>query len=379
MFSFQPCDSFGQPAWTLDTGNISLTVTRDGAQTAPVCFRHGGREVSPYYVSPWQGEGYDPGEAKVLGPLRGDFLCMPFGANPTPFRGEVHPPHGETSCEPWKLRGVARADAVTTLELRLETRARPGRVARVFQLVDGHPVVYSIARVSGFVGPSSFAHHAILAVPEQPGALLIGTSAFVFGLTAPHRSGEHQALAFDAEFADLAHVPAADGTLADCSVFPAREGHTDLLCLFERADHPPSRPAWVAAVNTVERWMWFAFKDPVQMPARIFWMENRGRPAAPWNGRNRCLGLEDGRTWFDCGLADSAAPNPLTARGVPTAWDFDGTDTEIRYLQGCVPVPDGFGRVQAVEFAKGYAIFTGACGQAISVPVAWDFVWGAEL
>jgi hypothetical protein len=135
----------------------------------------------------------------------------------------------------------------------------------------------------------------------------------------------------------------------------------------------------VAAVNTVERWMWFAFKDPVQMPARIFWMENRGRPAAPWNGRNRCLGLEDGRTWFDCGLADSAAPNPLTARGVPTAWDFDGTDTEIRYLQGCVPVPDGFGRVQAVEFAKGYAIFTGACGQAISVPVAWDFVWGAEL
>lgn len=367
--------SHGQEAWSLDNGTVSLTVTRLGAQMAPVVFRDGTREIRPYYISPWQDEDLAI-DCKMLVPLRGDFFCLPFGGNATAFRGEVHPPHGETCGEAWHLGGVSEDGPASTLSLWLETGVRRGRVTRDLTLIKDHPVVYSRTVVTGFAGASPFAHHAILAVPGQAGALRVSTSPFDLGMTVPTAFDASRKLLIEAVFKDLKSVPAQAGGMVDCSVFPQVPGHCDLLSMFERPNARHGTPAWVAAVNQEQDWLWFAFKDPALMPARMLWMENRGRQDAPWNGRNNCLGIEDGRMFFDIGLAESAAENPVTREGIPTVLDFPGTPVEIRYIQGAVPVPRNFGRVADVTFAAHEAVFSSTEGCRVGVPVDHGFLFG---
>jgi hypothetical protein len=367
----------GQEAWVIENGEIELNVSRLGAQMAPVVFDKRGEPFNPYYISPWQGENL-PQPCPVLVPLRGDFFCLPFGGNGAAFRGQQHPPHGETSGEPWTCDGVQRDGDTTTLALSLETRVRPGRVERQLSLVAGHPVVYSRTVIHGFAGPTPLAHHAILAMPRQEGAVLLSTSSFRQGFVYPGlfsdpTQGEYQSLRPHATFAQLSEVPSrfVDEPPADCSTFPARPGYCDLVQTVEDGGRQPS---WVAAVNTADRWLWFALKNARLMPSRVFWMENRGRHSPPWNGRNCCLGIEDGCMYFDRGLAEAAAANPLRDLGVATALELDGQPTTIPYIQGAVRVPADFGRVVRVDFAAAQATFSGDGGRNVSVKVNLDFL-----
>jgi hypothetical protein len=361
----------GQPSWVAASDRIELAVTAVGAHMAPVVFdRHTGRPFQPYYISPWQGEGR-PMPAPILAPLRGDFFCLPFGGNGTPFHGERHPPHGETSGSPWRLTCFARDGGKIMLELELETTVRPGRVVQRIELVDGHDAIYTTTRIEGFAGPAPFGHHAILAVPEQEGALRIATSPFQLGMTCPHvfsdpANREYQSLAVGAEFDALGRVPTAFRApeFTDCSVFPARRGYADLIGLHEAA--APGR-SWVAVVNAAEAWLWFALKDPAVMPARLFWTDNRGRHGSPWNGRNVALGVEDGCLYYDKGVAEAAAGNIINRRGIPTAREFRAdAPSEIRYIQGAVRIPAGFDRVTDAQVEADRIVFRSPAG--LSVP-----------
>lgn len=93
----------GQDSWAFASTTVACCITRAGGHMAPVTFfRDTATPVQPYFISPWQGEpGQRPYEP-VLGPLRGDFFCLPFGANP-PWRGEAHRIHGETAYRRWRL------------------------------------------------------------------------------------------------------------------------------------------------------------------------------------------------------------------------------------------------------------------------------------
>ena len=116
---------------------------------APVTFSlKGDRTIQPYYISPWQGEGLklDP---PVLVPLRGDFFCLPFGANSTPYEGMIFPPHGEPAGALWTLIGSSKDGAVTTLTLSLQTKIPAGKITKIIHLVDGQNVVYSQERLDG--------------------------------------------------------------------------------------------------------------------------------------------------------------------------------------------------------------------------------------
>jgi hypothetical protein len=67
---------------TRDWAQGRLTVQALGAMLGPVTFRlPDGREVSPLHVAPWAD---DPQAASLPGILRarrGDFACVPFGAD----------------------------------------------------------------------------------------------------------------------------------------------------------------------------------------------------------------------------------------------------------------------------------------------------------
>ncbi|XHR27314.1 MAG: phosphoenolpyruvate--protein phosphotransferase [Chthoniobacteraceae bacterium] len=376
-----------QDSWVVRSDQVEVSITRHGAQMAPVTFfRSDAEPVQPYYISPWQGEEVGLSVDGVLTPLRGDFFCLPFGGNDTLYHGEKHPPHGETAGVPWSLVGVQRAPGVTSVNLSVDTTVRKGRIDAQFSLVDGENVVYRRTCIHGFVGKTSFAHHAILSVPDEVGALSISASPFQFGMTCPYvfsnpQNGEYQSLAIGAEFSDLAHVPVIFGDQqdTDCSRFPARRGFADLLQTYDQVDGKQN-PAWIAVVNTHSRFLWYALKDPARMPGRVLWMENHGRHGNPWNGRNRCLGVEDGCSFFDKGLAESVAPNIINERGIPTCVELKAESPYvINYIQGVVKVPVGFSRVEKVEFGPGGAVFVSSSGECVSAKVQYDFVFGASL
>jgi hypothetical protein len=58
---------------------------------------------------------------------------------------------------------------------------------------------------------------------------------------------------------------------------------------------------------------------------------------------------------------------------------LDGKPKEIRYIQGAVRVPAGFGRVATVEFSPGQAIFITVSGQRLTIQVKHEFLFGAGL
>jgi hypothetical protein len=371
-----------QPCWVIENGTVRLAVTKIGAQMAPVTFGlDGGRPIQPYYISPWQGEGLklDP---PVLAPLRGDFFCLPFGANSVPSEGLIFPPHGEPAGSPWTLVGSAKTGAVTTLTLSLQTKIPAGKITKTIQLVDGQNVVYSQERLEGYSLKTSIGHHAILAVPEKEGSLRIATSRIRFGTTSPflfsdpvHR--EYQSFAIGGRFDSLRRVPLAwkDAAPADCTLFPARTGFADLLGVFsEPADNLPQRVAWTTATNQDGGYLWFSMRDPRILPTTVFWIENHGRHGAPWNGRNRCLGLEDICGYLNEGLPLSAQPNDLNAQGIPTAVELrPDRPTFVNYIQGVAQIPADFRMVKDVEYGDGQVTFVSVTGKKVTVPREFRF------
>jgi hypothetical protein len=368
-----------QPSWVLRNRNVELAVTHAGAHMAPVTFcRDVSRSVQPYHISPWQDEN-PHGLPAVMTPLRGDFFCLPFGGNERPHRGEHHPPHGETAGSNWTLEKAEFDGETATLALRLQTRVRPGIVRREFSLVEGHNAVYSRTLIEGFAGPAPFAHHAILRMPQRPGTLRLFTGRFSFGKTSPDVAGRRfdarSLLEPEASFRSLSRIPSRDrgGCTADLSALPVRSGHGDLFQQFEQTSKP--KFSWVAAVNLEENWMWFAFKNALVMPGRLFWIENFSRKETPWNGRTSCLGVEDGRMYFDGGLHESCHTNPASLRGVPTSVRFrENTPFEIRYIQGAVTLPAGFREVSRLTRTASAVLFHNKHGRVIEVPVHHDFL-----
>ena len=375
-----------QPSWILANDTVEVAVTKLGGHMAPVTFdRKAAAPIRPYHISPWQDEGLKDLPAAVLVPLRGDFFCMPFGGNAEAKGSEQHVPHGESATETWQFAGRQReANGTETLTLTLATKVRPGTVTKHLMLTPGQPVVYTRHVIEGFAGPVPLGHHATLVMPEEEGTIAVSVSPFRLGMTCPGvfsdpAKGEYQSLASGEVFTDLSRVPSRWKQPADvdCSRFPVRRGYADLLAVVADEKALAGRPAWTAAVNTRDHWVWFSLRDPRVLPTTVFWIENRGRHGVPWNGRNSCLGLEDVCAYFAEGFVPSITPNPLTQQGIRTAIDLDTRKpTEIRSAQGAVHVPAGFDRVKTIDFTQADRIsLVSESGLTVTVPVRHDFVF----
>jgi hypothetical protein len=373
-----------QPAWIVRNAEVELAVTRLGGQMAPVTFyRNSDRPIAPYYVSPWQGENL-PLAVPVEVPLRGDFFCMPFGGNGKALGGEKQPPHGETAGSPWTFVGLSRCDRSTTLTLSIAPKVRPGKVTKQLTLVDGQNVIYSRHLLEGFSGPMPLGHHPTLRMPDEEGALRVSSSPFVYGMTCPvlfsnPAQGAYQSLAIGRKFSDLRSVPTLwkNPSETDLTRFPARDGFTDLAAIFKRAS---TTRAWMAVANPKEGYLWFSLKNAEQLPATVFWIENRGRHGAPWNGRNRCLGLEDVCAYFAEGLVESVGPNAISASGIPTAIALDANrPTVVCHIQGVVRIPTTFQQVASVEFGPRRMTFVAPDGRRVAADVYYDFLKSGQV
>lgn len=373
------CIISGQESWTLNATKVEAAVTRQAGHLGPVRFRAGNRWVTPLDVAPWADEPLAPEIPDVLRVMRGDFFCMPFGGNETPYRGEIYPPHGETANAAWTLE----ESSPTRLHLSMETAIRKGRVDKVIEIVPGHSAIYSRHVISGMKGPMSFGHHAILKLPKGS-AGRINISRFTYGQVFPGvledaAKGGYSILKPGAEFASLRRVPQMDGKSADLSIYPAREGYEDIVMMASDTTLPF---AWTALVVPEENYVWFGLKDPRVLHSTVFWMSNGGRHYAPWSGRHRAtIGLEEVTSNFHYGLAESAKPNPLSRAGIETCVQLDPKRTfPINYIMAVSAIPRGFDIVKSIRAAANGKSVTVASqsGKSISVPLNLSFLSGGH-
>lgn len=370
----------GQPSYRIESDRVGLWVTKSGGMVGPITFDLGrGGTVEPMQVAPWAEEKVT-GIPPMLKSLRGDWFCMPFGGNEKPFRSERYAAHGETANREWTLAGIERAGGRTTLRMRMDYEARPGRVEKSVSLVDGETNVYQRHVLSGFRGPMNVGHHATLKFPDREGAGRISTSPIVFGKVFPGEfesaaGGGYSSLKPGATFDALDQVPMKDGTTADLTRNPARRGYEDLVMV---ASDKSREFAWTAVWFERERFVWFALKDPRVLRSTIFWISNGGRWYAPWNGRHvNVLGLEEVTSYFHTGLAESSSKNDLNSRGIETALPLDPKrPTVVNYVFGVVAVPAGFGRVVAIDRADGGVRLTGESRKTVSAKVDLEFLRG---
>jgi hypothetical protein len=366
----------GQPSWRISNQLVEAFVTQSGAHVGPIAFRVGGKTVQPYAVAPWAEERTADDLPPMLKVLRGDFFCLPFGGNATQFRGEVHPPHGETANNRWRCERLAE----NTLHLSLQTKVRPGRVDKYVSLVRGHTAVYQRHVISGMSGPMNPGHHAMLRFPEASGSGHISTSSFLLGEVVPRpledpAKGGYSCLRTGGRFRSLRKVPRSEGGSADLTTYPARRGYEDLVMLVSNPELPF---AWTAVTFPKQGYVWFALKDPRVLRQTIFWISNGGRHYAPWSGRHvDVLGLEEVTSYFHYGLAESAAKNPLTARGYPTCHRLSRKALlVVNYIMAVAPIPEDFGCVSSISAAKtaGSVKLSARGGQSIFASVDLDFL-----
>ncbi len=370
----------GQSSWIVENGNVRLALTRKGGHMAPVFFYSDTKSpVQPYYINPWAEEKIKL-PAPVLEPLRGDFFCMPFGAV-NDYKNESHDVHGEPAAGTWKTPKLTGGQDAVHFSVTMNTKTRPGTITKNIILKEGHNAVYIEHLLEGYSGKMTLGHHPTLALPGEEGGMRISTGPILFGYTAPrpkdalvYAGEEYYALAPNVKFSSLKKVPTVwkEVPFADCSAFPLREGFVDIIGI---AAKPGPKPHWTAAVVPSGEFLWFSLKNPTVLPVTVFWMANKGRHGSPWNGRNRCIGLEDICGYLAQGLTESAKKNPLSAEGVPTAVTLSPSKPlSVRHIQGVVKVPKKFDRVSKVRFDKGSLAFGSESGAVVEAPVDWDFL-----
>ena len=369
----------GTDSWRLASDAVEAYLTRDGGHLGPVSFQLEDKRVQPFAIAPWAEEKLPPDSPAVLRPLRGDFFCMPFGANARSWHGERHPLHGETATGRWRVESASQVAGGAELTATLKTHVRPGLVRKRLRLVTGQTVIYCRHELSGFSGPICLGHHAMLKFPEEEGSGRIAVSPFRFGQVNPlpfesPAEGGYSALKIGARFRSLAKVPLAVGGYTDLTRYPARAGFEDVVMVTAR----PTRLAWTTVSFPRQGWLWFALKEPRTLASTVLWHSNGGRHYPPWNGRHRgVLGLEEVTGYFAFGLAESCAPNPLSRRGIPTSLRLKPSTTlAVNYVMGVTALPRGFDAVHQVEFVENAVEFIDASGLRARQAVALDFFGG---
>jgi hypothetical protein len=267
-----------------------------------------------------------------------------------------------------------------TLRAQLEMRTRRGRVEKCLRLSEGQPIVYQRHVITGAKGPLSVGHHAMVKFPELAESGVVSTSRFVRAQVLPDAFEQpenrgYSALQPGACFRSLERVPLLAGGTTDLSRFPARRGYDDLVML--TAD--PALPfAWSTVTFPVQRYVYFALRDPRTLRHTILWISNGGRHYAPWNGRHTAvMGIEDTTSYFHYGLAESAKANPLNRRGIPTALRLHPRKpTTVNYIIGVAAIPAGFDRVAEIRAVAAGVELVAKSGKRVRCGVELDWLTG---
>jgi hypothetical protein len=302
-----------------------VTVEALGAMIGPTSFMlPDGRQVAPFHIAPWFAEPLPPGLPGILHRLRGEWPCVPFGADApralprhwpsdgASFEG-ADIPHGHSSNVDWELlaekpdaidmaclypdthpitflhRSVRPDPKAAALDITLTVEAR-----RPCRLPIGlHPTLRLPKDASVDLLPPAFREGRVFPLPVEPSSRLVP----------------------DATFQTLDSVPALSGASLSLMRLPLEGNSEDLVQLCGvTGDFVLRYPG--EGFQTRLSW------NTDHFPSVLLWISNRGRTYAPWNSRHLALGIEPVCSAFDLGPAVSNAANPIASGGTATALDF---------------------------------------------------------
>jgi len=357
----------GAPCVHLENDVARVDITMTGAHIAPAVFLLGERWVSPYSLPPWlpaHATDHDP----ILAHLRGDFFCLPFGAQ------EDGPLHGEVSNNTWSIDA---ADA-TGVEMSIDTQDSNAHFTKYVHLELGQRALYQQITSRGLDGDWNYGMHPTLdlsGLADQQGR--ISTSPMAHRSVNPTvfsdpARGEHQILQIGAEFEDLSAIPRIDGTTLDLSRYPTPEAHEDLVML---VNDPESGPlGWSGVV--FDGYAWLALKDIRALPMTLLWQSNGGRSQAPWNGQHvGRLGVEDVCSFFATSR-EAALNNFLGDQGFTTYKSFDQThQLDFSTVHVVFEIPADFDIIESVTpLGDSQLDVRSRSGSNVVVDVHWRYV-----
>lgn len=306
----------------------ALTVQRLGAMLAPVTFvLADGRQVSPMHIAPWANEPGTDALPGILRRLRGEWPCVPFGYSvpsegwPESWARVMGPPepdeevHGYSSNHDWNWRG--RDSGSLSLFLDYPEGSSVERVERTVTPDPSAPAIdieFKIVVRRACRLPIGL--HPVFRLPFEIGEATLELSGFDEGRTYPHDVEPGVALfARNKTFFELTAVPSRTGQVVDASRLPLAAATEELLQI-EGAD------GMAALVNHEEGYRVDLTWQKEHFPSLLLWYSNRGRKAAPWNGRHVAIGIEPICSPFGLGPATALADNPIAQTGIATALEF---------------------------------------------------------
>lgn len=313
----------------------ALTVQRHAAMLAPLTFLLAdGRQVSPMHIAPWAGEPGTEALPGILQRLRGEWPCVPFGYS---VPGDASPPdwaalmapgsadeevHGHSSNHPWRWE---ESDG-TNLRLSIDYPA-DSPVRRLERTITPDPRAPAVDIALTIMVRANcrlpLGLHPTFRLPAVAGGARIEPARFDHGRTFPGNVEPGRELfAVDRRFDDLSAVPSRDGGTRNASRVPLAVDTEELLQLngIEGA---------VALSNVAEGYRVRLTWQKEHFPSLLLWYSNRGRTAAPWNGRHVAIGMEPICSPFGLGPGTALADNPIARFGTPTARSFKAGETFV--------------------------------------------------
>jgi hypothetical protein len=325
----------------------SCAVQQLGAMIGPAVFLlPGGRQVSPLHVAPWADTAETAELPGILRRLRGEWPCVPFGysvpvspdtpADWTALLGPAEPDeevHGHGSNQLWTWVDPEQGGRVA-LQLDYPQSSPVRQVKRIISPDPDAPAIDFILRIETRAACRlPLGLHFTFRLPDAPEAARIEPGTFRTGRTYPGTvEPGASAFAIGQVFDRLDHVPDRDGGFTDATRVP-------FDCPVEELLQLDGMGGTAALTHAAEKWRARITWDADVFPSLLLWYSNRGRTAAPWNGRHLALGMEPICSPFGFGPATARADNPVSCDGTPTARDFAAGETfETRYRLALEPV-----------------------------------------
>ena len=310
----------------LDWNHGVLSVQSLGGMLGPTLFvLSDGRQVAPFQVAPWGNEAGGEEMPGILRRLRGEWPCVPFGADADREAGDGWPrstaqptvdpfPHGFSSNHDWQFQAPSPTEIALVIEY---PRSHPVHSLERHIVPDPDAAAIDFELVINIRADCEMplGLHPCFRLPQAPGAMRIEVDQGVTGATFP-LDVDASSIFEPGQFTpDWRKVRLRDGSTLDVSRAPLEQNTEELVQLL---DMPGHAALWNAAEGYRARLSW----DREHFPSALLWFSNRGRTFPPWSGRHLALGLEPICSAFDLGAQISTADNPIRRRGVPTSRAF---------------------------------------------------------
>jgi hypothetical protein len=357
----------GRKAYTLGNNLVRLTALTGGGHIAEFQLANpdGSYSVSPLWVPPWRSiEPHEYNEkrhkreygtiteGKLLSGIVGHNICLDYFGSPSLEEAKLGmSQHGEAPWSKWTKSRVSQTQQKLSLEMSVHLPVAGLKFSREIELRRDERVVYFTEVVRNERKSDHFFHwtqHVTLGPqflsPEDSSVSLPGTRA----ITYPHGYDEGRALLTSNEEFEWPNAPLLKGGNTDLTRPFVREG---LGFVVATLIDKKKDLGFVAAVNhKLGLLIAYCFKRS-DFPWVAIWEENLGIAAAPWRQRTQARGLEFSTTplpvlrreaFFSGRLFDEP-----TLKAVPAL----GTNT-VRYAALLTNVPNGFGDVRDIQFAR---------------------------